>query len=150
MNLGCFSIDDAVASLRWKVEDVSRWQKRLMEEWSTTPHCYDDNIGAHDKHVLLNFDRITVIPEYRHYMALWAGAGYVGPLHWPWMVGDTACIDIFYIELFILTLQDQLEIWGCDDNSRTSLVYGHLLTYTDRLVDLYNYLLFEQHSEKII
>lgn len=89
--------------------------------------------------VIDNENGETGVPTYLEYANLWRKTQIANPFEYDWT--DWTKNDISYVFLVNDTLSQQLEIWGVDDATKSSWIYGWIKEFAVNVAKLQNMML---------
>ena len=116
------SVDMLYYDFLWNVH--SR-QQCARYEWIYSP-CEDG--------LLLN----SVLPVYDAYDSVWINSGFENPFEFDWLGFQCTAS---YFELILGVLIEQLVIWGVDEDTKGSWMYGWIDDFFEAVRALYGYCL---------
>jgi len=132
--------------------DVYTYQQRARTEWmNSVVH----EVRVTDKDIVDVFKQVglrslveggksvaTNIPEYGSYGEVWEKAWYPNPFEFNWFTFDnnSDSFAMAYMMVVSQTLQEQIDIWGTDLDTRSSLIYWYITEFSRKVERLYEYL----------
>lgn len=128
------------------VRDVVSYQRRSRLWWLTYPQGMADcrHLGEPDgwleTYVVNEDGNPTMIPCYDSYVRTWRNAGWICPFDFYWPDYDKNNTEhVYYVELVLESLTEQITMWEADPMTRASLVFICFVGFADSIRRIIHY-----------